>query len=276
MSAVRCRIREDLVIGDGEKLALLCGPDVMETEEQVLETAREVKRISEKYGLPAVFKCSFDKANRTSLSSYRGPGLEKALPVFQRVKDETGLPIVTDVHETHQVGRVAEVVDLLQVPAFLSRQTDLLVACAKAGKPVLVKKGQFVAPKDMRHAVGKLRESGCFDILLAERGATFGYNNLVVDMRSLPLMRDIGVPVCMDATHAVQLPSAAGGSSGGERRFVAGLARAAVAMGVDALFLEIHPNPDEALCDGPNSLDFALFEEVVAQAVAVRRALGQP
>jgi 2-dehydro-3-deoxyphosphooctonate aldolase (KDO 8-P synthase) len=276
MKPISCTVREDVVIGDGQPLVLLCGPDVMETEEQVLRTAREVQRVSEKYGLPAIFKCSFDKANRTSLSSYRGPGLERALEVFRQVKAETGLPLVTDVHETQQVEKVAEVADLLQVPAFLSRQTDLLVACAQTGKPVFVKKGQFVAPKDMRHAVEKLRQSGCDEILLGERGATFGYNNLVVDMRSLPLMRDIGVPVCMDATHAVQLPSAAGGSSGGERRFVAGLARAAVAMGVDALFLEVHPNPDEALCDGPNSLDFPLFEQVVREAVAIRKALGQP
>lgn len=273
---IRCKVREDVVIGDGQKLVLLVGPDVVETEEQVMATAREVKRVSEKYGIPAIFKCSFDKANRTSLSSYRGPGMEKALPIFAKVKAETGLPVVTDVHEAWQAAEVAKVVDLLQVPAFLCRQTDLLVACAKTGKPVQVKKGQMVAPKDMRHAVGKLRESGCDQILLTERGASFGYNNLVVDMRSLPLMRDIGVPVCMDATHAVQLPSAAGGSSGGERRFVAGLARAATAMGIDALFLEIHPNPDEALCDGPNSLDFAGFDEVVGQVLAIRKALGQP
>jgi len=273
---IRCRVREDVVIGEGRKLVLLVGPDVVETEEQVMATAREVKRVSEKHGIPAVFKCSFDKANRTSLSSYRGPGMEEALPIFAKVKAEFGLPLVTDVHEAWQAAPVAEVVDMLQVPAFLCRQTDLLVACAKTGKPVQVKKGQMVAPKDMRHAVTKLRESGCEDIVLTERGASFGYNNLVVDMRSLPLMRDIGVPVCMDATHAVQLPSAAGGTSGGERRFVAGLARAAAAMGIDALFLEIHPDPDNALCDGPNSLDFAGFDELVGQVLAIRRALGQP
>lgn len=274
--SIRCQIGEGIVAGEGQKLLLISGPDVVETEEQVLTTAREVARVSREYELPAVFKCSFDKANRTSLSSYRGPGMERALEIFRIVKEETGLPVVTDVHETHQVEPVAEVVDLLQVPAFLSRQTDLLVACARSGKPVLVKKGQFVAPRDMRHAVEKLRKSGCADIIVAERGASFGYNNLVVDMRSLPLMREIGVPVCMDATHAVQLPSAKDGASGGERRFVAGLARAAVAMGVDALFLEIHPDPDNALCDGPNSLDFPLFEQVVREAVAIRRALGQP
>lgn len=272
---IRCRVREDVVLGDGQKLVLVCGPDVVETEEQVLETARTVRRVAERFGLPAVFKCSFDKANRTSLSSYRGPGLEKALAIFARVKAETGLPVITDVHETGQVAPAAEVCDVLQVPAFLCRQTDLLVACARTGRAVNVKKGQFVAPRDMAHAVAKLRESGATEIFLTERGASFGYNNLVVDMRSLPLMRELGVPVCMDATHAVQLPSAAGGKSGGERRFVGALARAAVAVGIDALFLEIHPDPDRALCDGPNSLDFAGFEALVAEVTAIRAALGQ-
>lgn len=272
---IRCKVRDDVVIGDGQKLVLVVGPDVVETEEQVLATAHEVKRVADKFGLPAIFKCSFDKANRTSISSYRGPGMEKALPLFARVKAETGLALTTDVHEAWQAAPVAEVADLLQVPAFLCRQTDLLVACAKTGKAINVKKGQFVGPRDMRHVVGKLREAGATEIMLSERGASFGYNNLVVDMRSLPLMRDHGVPVCMDATHAVQLPSAAGGTSGGERRFVAGLARSAAAMGIDALFLEIHPDPDNALCDGPNSLDFALFEKVVGEVVAIRKALGQ-
>lgn len=271
---IRCRVRDDVVLGDGQELVLVVGPDVVETEEQVLLTAHTVKRVAQRFGLPAVFKCSFDKANRTSLSSYRGPGLEKALPIFERVKRETGLPVLTDVHETHQAPRAAEVVDVLQVPAFLCRQTDLLVACARTGRAVNVKKGQFVAPRDMAHAVGKLKEGGASEIFLTERGASFGYNNLVVDMRSLPLMRELGVPVCMDATHAVQLPSAAGGKSGGERRFVSALARAAAAVGIDALFLEIHPDPDHALCDGPNSLDFAGFEELVGQVTAIRAALG--
>jgi 2-dehydro-3-deoxyphosphooctonate aldolase (KDO 8-P synthase) len=271
-----CRVRDDVVLGEGRPLVLVCGPDVIETEERTLETARTVKRVAEKYGLPAVFKCSFDKANRTSLSSYRGPGLEAALPIFARVKAETGLPLLTDVHETCQVERAAEVADVLQVPAFLCRQTDLLVACARSGRAVNVKKGQFVAPKDMAHAVGKLTASGAEGrIFLTERGASFGYHNLVVDFRSLPLMRELGVPACMDATHAVQLPSAAGGKSGGERRFVAALARAAVAVGVDAVFLELHPRPDEALCDGPNSLDFDGFDRLVGELVAIRRALGQ-
>ncbi len=276
MSELRCKVGDDVVMGEGRPLVLVCGPDVIETEARTLETAHLVKQVAAKHGLPAVFKCSYDKANRTSLSSYRGPGLEAALPIFARVKKETGLPLLTDVHEVAQVARAAEVADVVQVPAFLCRQTDLLVACARSGRAVNVKKGQFVAPKDMAHAVGKLRESGAREVFLTERGASFGYNNLVVDFRALPLMRDLGVPVCMDATHAVQLPSAAGGKTGGERRFVAALARAAVAVGCDALFLELHPDPDTALCDGPNSLDFAGFEKLVGEVVAIRRALGLP
>lgn len=273
---IQARITDQIVVGDGQKLVLFVGPDVYETDEQIFATAAEVKRVSEKYGIPAVFKCSFDKANRTSITSYRGPGLEKGLEIFARIKQQFGLPITTDVHESWQAEAVGQVADLIQVPAFLCRQTDLLVACAKTGKAVNVKKGQFVGPRDMRHVVGKLREAGATEIILTERGASFGYNNLVVDMRSLPLMREHGVPVCMDATHAVQLPSAAGGTSGGERRFVTGLARAAAGMGIDALFLEIHPDPDKALCDGPNSLDFPLFERTVREVLAIRNAVVQP
>lgn len=266
----------NVVFANDAPLALIAGPCQLESRQHAFDMAGSLKEMAEKLGIGFVYKTSFDKANRTSLSGARGAGLEAALPVFADLRKELGVPVLTDVHTEEQCRIVAEVVDVLQIPAFLCRQTDLLVECARSGRPVLVKKGQFVAPRDMRHAVEKLRRSGCDDIILAERGATFGYNNLVVDMRSLPLMREIGVPVCMDATHAVQLPSAADGSSGGERRFVAGLARAAVAMGVDALFLEIHPNPDEALCDGPNSLDFPLFEQVVREAVAIRQALGAP
>ena len=276
MTTPRCEVRADVVLGEGQKLVLVCGPDVIETEARTLQTAEVVAKVAQKYGLPAIFKCSFDKANRTSLSSYRGPGLEQALPIFARVKRETGLPLLTDVHECDQAKRAAEVADVLQVPAFLCRQTDLLVACAQTGRAVTVKKGQFVAPRDMKHAVNKLRESGCGNLFLTERGASFGYNNLVVDMRALPLMRDLGVPVCMDATHAVQLPSSNDGTTGGERRFVAALARAATAVGIDALFLEIHPDPETALCDGPNSLDFGGLDRLVGQVVAIRRALGQP
>ncbi|MGC4121859.1 MAG: 3-deoxy-8-phosphooctulonate synthase [Myxococcales bacterium] len=261
-------------VGDGQPLLLLCGPDVVEGEEITLRAARAVKSLAAKHGLPLVFKCSVDKANRTSLKSFRGIGIAEGLRVLSRVKAETGLPLLVDVHEPAQVPQVAAVADVVQVPAFLCRQTDLLVACARSGRPVNVKKGQFVAPRDMRHALGKLRESGCQDVLLTERGASFGYNNLVVDMRSLPILRSLGAPVCFDATHSVQLPSAAGDSTGGQREFVRPLARAAVAAGVDALFLEVHEDPSRALCDGPNSLDFAELDLLLKEVVAIRKALA--
>lgn len=262
-------------VGDGSPLLLICGPDVVEGEEITLRAARAIKEIAATHGVPLVFKCSFDKANRTSINSFRGPGLEEGLRVLAKVKQQTGLPVLTDVHVPEQAARVAEVADVLQVPAFLCRQTDLLVACAKTGRSINIKKGQFVAPRDMRHAVGKVRESGNPQVMLTERGSSFGYNNLVVDMRSLPLMRALGVPVCFDATHSVQLPSASGETTGGERGFVRPLARAAVAIGVDALFLEVHENPAEALCDGPNSLDFAELDKLLGEVNAIRRALGE-
>jgi 2-dehydro-3-deoxyphosphooctonate aldolase (KDO 8-P synthase) len=262
-------------VGDGSALLLICGPDVIESEAMTLSAAETVQALARKHGLPLVFKCSFDKANRTSLKSFRGPGIEKGLEVLARVKRALKLPLLTDVHEAWQAPKAAEVVDVLQVPAFLCRQTDLLVACAKSGKAVNVKKGQFVAPSDMRHPLGKLKESGCANVLLTERGTCLGYNNLVVDMRSLSLMRELGAPVCFDATHSVQLPSAAGGESGGQREHIRPLARAAVAAGVDALFLEVHENPDQALCDGKSSLDFAQLDELLTEVAAIRRALGQ-
>jgi len=261
-------------VGLGRPLLLICGPDIVEGEDVTLRAATEVKRLAARHGLPLVFKCSFDKANRTSIRSYRGIGMDPALEVLARVRRDLALPVLTDVHEPWQAAKAARVADVLQVPAFLCRQTDLLVACARAAKAVNVKKGQFVAPRDMRHPVAKLRESGAANVLLTERGASFGYNNLVVDLRSLGLMRDLGVPVCFDATHSVQLPSAAGDTTGGERRFVAPLARAAVAAGVDALFLEVHEDPDRAPCDGPNSLDFAALDALLGEVAAVRKALG--
>jgi 2-dehydro-3-deoxyphosphooctonate aldolase (KDO 8-P synthase) len=270
---IRARIA-NIEVGDGRPLLLICGPDIVEGEEITLRAAAEVKRLAARHGLPLVFKCSYDKANRTSLKSFRGPGMAEGLRVLARVKRELALPILTDVHDVSQVAPAAEVADVLQVPAFLCRQTDLLVACAKSGRSVNVKKGQFVAPRDMRHAVNKIRESGGADVLLTERGSSFGYNNLVVDMRSLALMRELGVPVCFDATHSVQLPSAAGESTGGERQFVRPLARAAVAAGVDALFLEVHEDPSKALCDGPNSLDFADLDKLLGEVVAIRKALA--
>src|SRR5512138_1381668 len=263
-------------VGDGRRLLLIAGPCVMEGEAHALAHARKVKALAERHGLPVVFKASFDKANRSSGKSYRGPGLEAGLAAFEAVKRETGLPCLTDVHETWQAEPAGRVVDVVQVPAFLCRQTDLVLACARHAKAVNVKKGQFLAPREMRHAVAKCREAGQENVLLTERGATFGYGNLVVDMRSLVQLRELGVPVCMDATHSVQLPGSGGDTTGGDRQFVAPLARAAAAVGIDALFLEIHEDPSVAKSDGPNSLDFSTADRVIAEVLAVRRALGQP
>ena len=263
-------------VGDGRPLLLIAGPCVIESEEQALSHARRVKALAERHGLPVVFKASFDKANRSSGKSFRGVGLEAGLAAFGRVKRETGLPCLTDVHESWQAEPVGKVVDVLQVPAFLCRQTDLVTACARHGRSVNVKKGQFVAPRDMRHVVQKCRDAGNADVVLTERGASFGYGNLVVDMRALVLMRELGVPVCFDATHSVQLPGAGGDVTGGERQFVAPLARAAAAVGIDALFMEVHEDPATARSDGPNSLDFPHADRVLGEVLAVRRALGQP
>ena len=263
-------------VGDGRKLLLIAGPCVMESEAHALAHARKVKALAERHGVPVVFKASFDKANRSSGKSYRGIGLEAGLAAFQAVKRETGLPCTTDVHETWQAEPAGKVVDLLQVPAFLCRQTDLVLACARFGESVSVKKGQFLAPREMRHAVAKCREAGNEHVLLIERGTTFGYGNLVVDMRGLMQMRELGVPVCLDATHSVQLPGGAGDVTGGDRQFVAPLSRAAAAVGIDALFMEIHEDPSVAKSDGPNSLDFAMADAVLRDVLAIRKALGRP
>ena len=263
-------------VGDGRKLLLIAGPCVLENEAHALAHARKVKALAEKHGLPVVFKASFDKANRSSGKSYRGPGLEVGLAAFAAVKKETGLPCTTDIHETWQAEPAGKVVDLLQVPAFLCRQTDLVIACATHGKSVSVKKGQFLAPGEMRHAIAKCREAGNGNVLLMERGSSFGYGNLVVDMRGLVQMRELGVPVCLDATPSVQLPGGAGDVTGGDRQFVAPLARAASAVGIDAIFMEIHEDPSVARSDGPNSLDFTIADQVLTEVLAVRRALGQP
>ncbi len=263
-------------VGDGERLLLIAGPCVLESEAQALSHARRVKLLGARHGLPTIFKASFDKANRTSGKSFRGVGLEAGLAIFERVKRETGLPCLTDVHEAWQAEPVGKVVDVLQVPAFLCRQTDLVTACARHARGgVNVKKGQMVAPGDMRHVVQKCRDAGNGEVLLTERGATFGYGNLVVDMRSLVMMRDLGVPVCLDATHSVQLPGAGGDTTAGNREYVAPLARAAAAVGIDALFAEIHEDPATAKSDGPNSLDFDQADRVLADLLAIRRALGQ-
>jgi 2-dehydro-3-deoxyphosphooctonate aldolase (KDO 8-P synthase) len=263
-------------VGDGRPLLLIAGPCVIESEAQALSHARRVKALAERHGLPVVFKASFDKANRSSVKSFRGVGLEAGLAVFQAVKRETGMACLTDVHEPWQAEPVGRVVDVLQVPAFLCRQTDLVMACARHGRSVNVKKGQFLAPRDMRHVIQKCRDAGNPNVVLTERGAAFGYGNLVVDMRSLVIMRELGVPVCLDATHSVQLPGAAGDVTGGERQYVAPLARAAAAVGIDALFAEIHEDPSVARSDGPNSLDFDAADRILADVLSVRRALGQP
>ncbi len=261
-------------IGGGAPLALVAGPCVIEDEGTTLQVAVELAQLSKRLGMGVVFKASFDKANRTSVKSYRGPGIEKGLEILARVKEETGLPLLTDIHCPKQAAPVAQVVDILQVPAFLCRQTDLLVAAGKTGKPVNVKKGQFMAPRDMRQAVDKVHSTGNANVLLTERGSTFGYNNLVVDMRSLAIMREIGVPVVFDATHSVQIPGGQGDASGGERQYVPLLARSAVAAGVDAVFLEVHPCPDKALCDGANSWPLEELEELVKGLQEIDRLPG--
>ena len=260
-------------VGLGQPLFLIAGPDVIESEEMVLKLARKLKGLSERLNLPFAFKCSFDKANRTSGKSFRGPGLAKGLPVRARVKREAGVPILTDVHESSQISAVAEVADIVQIPAFLCRQTDLIEAVARTGRGVNLKKGQFVAPRDIVHSARKAFDAGNPNVLVTERGACFGYNNLVVDMRGLLLMREAGLSVCFDATHSVQLPSAGEGETGGERKFVPLLARAAAAAGIDALFAEVHEDPDRALCDGPCALKPEMLEDLLKDVLAIRRAL---
>jgi 2-dehydro-3-deoxyphosphooctonate aldolase (KDO 8-P synthase) len=260
-------------VGPGHPLLLIAGPCVIEGEAQTLAAARKVADVAQRHGLPAVFKCSFDKANRTSAKSFRGPGVEQGLRVLARVKQETGLPVLTDVHEPAQCARVAEVADVLQIPAFLCRQTDLLLAAGAAGRAVNVKKGQFLAPADMQNVVAKLHEAGCRDVLVTERGTTFGYHDLVVDFRGLVAMRKLA-PVCFDATHSVQQPGGQGDRTGGDRTLAPPLARAAAAVGIDALFCEVHEDPDRALSDGPNSLTFAAWEQTVADVQRIRRAMS--
>lgn len=253
-------------VGQGHPLLVMAGPCVLEGYERSLRIGKRAKAICEKLGLPYVFKASFDKANRSSLTSFRGPGLEEGLKILAQIKKDLQVPIVSDVHETWQVEKAAEVLDVIQIPAFLCRQTDLLVAAAHTGKVVNVKKGQFLAPWDMQNVVNKLTGSGCSQLMLTERGATFGYNNLVVDMRSLPIMRAMGFPVIMDVTHSVQIPGGQGTKSGGQSQFAPHMARAAAAVGVDGLFLEVHDNPAEALSDGPNMVALDKLEKVLRDA----------
>jgi 2-dehydro-3-deoxyphosphooctonate aldolase (KDO 8-P synthase) len=263
-------------VGKGRPLALIAGPCVMEPNDLTLTVAKRLAEICGRLGVPLIFKASFDKANRTSKSSYRGPGLAGGMKVFERVKAVTGLPVTTDVHETHQAAPIAEVVDLLQIPAFLARQTDLLEAAAATGRPMNVKKGQFMAPWDMANVVAKVASVSDAGLLLTERGTTFGYGRLVNDFRAIPQMQATGAPVVFDATHSVQLPSAGAGGTvtSGEREMVPYLTRAAVAAGCDALFLEVHPKPEEALSDGPNALRLDDLEGVLRVCLRIREAIG--
>ena len=256
-------------IGGGGPFALIAGPCVIESRSLALETAAALKEISDKIDVPLVFKSSYDKANRTSIGSFRGPGLTEGLAVLAEVKETLGLPVLSDVHGIEEVGPAAEILDIIQIPAFLCRQTDLLVRAARTGKPINVKKGQFMAPWDMRAVIEKIRSADNQNVIITERGASFGYNNLVVDFRSLVVIRKMGVPVVFDATHSVQLPGGMGDASGGQREFVPYLAKAAAAVGIDALFMETHPDPDNALCDGPNSVALDRMEGLLEEIAAI-------
>lgn len=268
------QVTENISIGEGNPLTLLGGPCVIESEEFSLKMAAGIKQVCDRLGINFVFKSSFDKANRTSINSFRGYPIEEGLKILQKVKDEIGVPLVTDIHLPQQAAIAAEVVDILQIPAFLCRQTDLLLAAAATGKVINVKKGQFLAPWDMKNVVAKLESSGNKRILLTERGTSFGYNTLVVDFRSLPQMRALGYPVVFDATHSVQMPGGQGSKSGGQREFVPYLSRAAAAIGIDALFMEIHEDPDRALSDGPNMIPLAQLEAVLQDILNVRNSLA--
>ena len=267
------KVGNAVMVGSGKPLTLIAGPCVIENRDLVFEVAEAVNAVCKKLGVQYIFKASFDKANRTSASTFRGPGVTAGLAVLQEVKDKLGLPVLTDIHESSHVAQVAEVVDVLQIPAFLCRQTDLLMAAAATGKAINVKKGQFLSPQEMSQVAQKLRTAGVENLLLTERGNSFGYNTLVVDFRSLPQLQSFGCPVIFDATHSVQQPGGQGGTSGGQREYVAPLARAAVAVGVDGLFMEIHPNPDKALSDGPNMLPLHRLEPLLKQLLAIRAPL---
>lgn len=256
-------------VGQDRRPFLIAGPCVIESEPLVMDTAGSVAEITKSVGMPYVFKASFDKANRTSITSYRGPGMEEGLAVLQKVREQFTLPVLTDVHTEEQAREAGKVVDVLQIPAFLCRQTDLLIAAAKTGRVVNVKKGQFLSPIEMEQVVKKVEECGSRRILLTERGSSFGYNNLIVDMRSLPIMRGFGYPVVFDATHSVQLPGGGGVKSGGQREFVEPLACAAAGAGVDGFFMEVHPNPDVALSDGPNMVPLRQLKPLLERILRI-------
>ena len=262
----------NVTFGGNRPFVLIAGPCAIEEEGLTLRIAAFLKDLCAELGIPLVFKASFDKANRTSASAFRGPGMAEGLNILAKVKAQYGLPVVSDIHDQTQIADAAKVLDIIQIPAFLSRQSDLLAAAGATGKTINVKKGQFLAPWDMRNVAAKVQETGNQNVLLTERGATFGYNNLVVDMRSLVIMREVsGCPIIFDATHSVQLPGGAGTSSGGQRQYVGALSRAAVAIGIDGLFWEVHENPDIALCDGPNSLKLTSLRPMLEELIAIDR-----
>jgi len=265
---------KDLVMGEGRSLALIAGPCVIESREATLRLAGAIADMARTLDLPVIFKASFDKANRSSVASFRGPGLEEGLRVLEQVREEADLPVTSDIHEPAQAAPAGEVLDLIQIPAFLCRQTDLLTAAGRTGKPVNVKKGQFMAPGDMKNVVAKLHHVGCEQVLLTERGVCFGYNNLVSDLRAIPLMQRLGCPVVYDATHSVQKPGAQGASSGGDREMIEPLALAAVAAGCDALFIETHERPDQGLSDPKTMLPFERLKPLLERALRVREALA--
>ncbi len=264
----------ELKLGGGAPLVVVAGPCVIESEEHLLRTGEAIQEACNACGFPFVLKSSYDKANRSSVRSFRGPGLREGLRVLQRVKQKLGVPVLSDVHEVAQVSAAAEALDIIQIPAFLCRQTDLLLAAAQSGRPVNVKKGQFLSPWDVSNIVDKLRSAGCERIVLTERGTSFGYNNLVVDIRSLPVMRGFGYPVLFDATHSLQLPGGAGHASSGQAEYIPYLARAAVAAGVDGLFMEVHPDPANAPSDGPNMLRLDALRGLLRQVRGIQQAVA--
>jgi 2-dehydro-3-deoxyphosphooctonate aldolase (KDO 8-P synthase) len=264
----------NISIGDKAKLVLIAGPCVIESEAAALNIAKALKDITAKLGIPFIFKSSFDKANRTSVESFRGPGIKRGLEVLRKIKEKTGVPVLSDVHSVEDVKQAAKLLDIIQIPALLCRQTDIILAAAKTGKAVNIKKGQFLAPWDMLPIIKKAESTGNKDIIITERGSSFGYNNLVTDFRALEIMRNFGYPVIFDATHSVQLPGGKGTCSAGQREFAAGLSRAAVAFGCDGLFLEVHPDPDKALCDGPNMVSLDSLPKLLKQVKKISETLA--
>jgi len=264
----------DISVGGGSPLLIIAGPCVIEDKETTIYIARYLKELAQRLDVPLIFKASYDKANRTSINSFRGPGITSGLLILEQIKSELGLPILSDVHSINEIKDAAGILDIIQIPAFLSRQTDFILEIAKTGKPVNIKKGQFLAPWDIRNVVEKITSTGNNNILITERGTMYGYNNLVVDFRGIQIMQDTGYPVIFDATHSIQLPGGGGNSSGGDRKFAPALAQAAVAAGADGIFMEVHPDPDRALCDGPNSLRLNGLNDLIIKLKAIREAVS--